>query len=82
MMEKSQGPVEKKCDSPCTISRNENNDLITLSDVQNKNQILNLENERLSKELDNLEKSLKKCENPASKVSKRESETIIKELQS
>ena len=80
MMENSGVPVERKCESPCTISRNDNNDLITLSDVQNKNQKLNSENERLSKELENLEKSLRKCEDPVPKVSKRASDTIMKDL--
>ena len=72
--------VQKECESPCTISRNEKNDLIALSDVENKNEKLKIENEKLSTDVENLKISLDKCENPEPTVSKKASETIIKEL--
>jgi len=44
ILNKSEEVKMQECESPCTISRNENNDLITLSDVQNKNEKLKDEN--------------------------------------
>lgn len=78
--EEKKVPIERRCESPCTISRNESNDLIALSDVQNKNEKLKSENKKLSQELQNLEKSLNNCENPELTVSQQASDAIMEEL--
>ena len=60
-----------ECESPCTISRTENPDLISLSELQNNNDKLKEENEALSRQLENLSESLN-SQNPESEVKTKE----------
>ena len=60
-----------ECESPCTISRTENPDLISLSELQNNNDKLKDENEALSRQLENLSESLN-FQNPESDVKTKE----------
>ena len=60
-----------ECESPCTISRTENPDLISLSELQNNNDKLKDENEALSRKLENLSESLN-FQNPESEVKTKE----------
>ena len=60
-----------ECESPCTISRTENPDLISLSELQNNNDKLKDENEALSRQLENLSESLN-FQNPESEVKTKE----------
>ena len=80
ILNKSEEVKMQECESPCTISRNENNDLITLSDVQNKNEKLKDENESLSQRLETVSESLKKCENPETQTKKKSSKTLVSEF--
>ena len=60
-----------ECESPCTISRTENPDLISLSELQSNNDKLKEENEALSRQLENLSESLN-SQNPESEVKTKE----------
>jgi len=52
----------QECESPCTISRTESTDLISLSEMEGKNEELKDEKEMLSRQLENLSETLKKCQ--------------------
>ena len=52
----------QECESPCTISRTESTDLISLSEMESKNEELKEEKEMLSRQLENLSETLKKCQ--------------------
>jgi len=73
---------EKNCESPCTISKNTVNDFIQNGE---KDENLKTENEILSKQVENLEQSLKQCQNISEvtadpDVNEDASKTIIKDL--
>ena len=51
-----------ECESPCTISRTESTDLISLSEMESKNEELKEEKEILSRQLENLTETLNKCQ--------------------
>lgn len=61
-----------ECESPCTISRTENPDLISLSELENNNEKLQDENEMLSRQLEDLSETLNKFQNPDSEVEAKE----------
>ena len=65
-----------ECESPCTISRTENPDLITLSELQNNNDKLKEENEALSRQLENLSETLN-FQNPKSEDKTKEERNLI-----
>ena len=73
---------QKNCESPCTISKNTVNDFIQNGE---KDENLKTENEILSKQVENLELSLKQCQNISEvtadpDVNEDASKTIIKDL--
>merc|ERR1712141_653387 len=61
-----------ECESPCTISRTDNPDLISLSELENNNEKLKDENEMLSRQLEDLSETLNKFQNPESEVKTKE----------
>ena len=61
-----------ECESPCTISRTDNPDLISFSELENNNEKLKDENEMLSRQLGDLSETLNKFQNPESEVKTKE----------
>ena len=71
--------IQKNCESPCTISKNTVTDLITNEDK--KTNTLMVDNEILTKKVENLEASLLECQgDEVSEVNQTASESIIKDL--
>ena len=60
--------IQQECESPCTISRTESTDLISLSEAESNNQQLREENEMLARQLETLSETLNKCQNLESEV--------------
>ena len=73
-MDNSEVKIQQECESPCTISRTETTDLISLSEVESNNQQLKEENEMLSRQLESLAETLNKCQNLESEVKTEENE--------
>ena len=61
-----------ECESPCTISRTDNPDLISFSELENNNEKLKDENEMLSRQLEDLSETLNKFQNPEPEVKTKE----------
>lgn len=73
--------IQKNCESPCTISKNTVTDFITNEDKE-KNTLM-VDNEILTKKVENLEASLLECQGDEvsdPKVNQTASESIIKDL--
>ena len=73
MMDNSEDvKIQQECESPCTISRTETTDLISLGEVESNNQQLKEENEMLSSQLEDLTETLNKCQNLESESKTKE----------
>ena len=75
--------VTVKCESPCTISKLASNDLISVEKETQTEEVeaLKLENDILSKKLENVEDALVLCEKKVvPEVSKAASDSILQEL--
>jgi len=75
--------ILKNCESPCTISKNAVNDFITNEDNTKEENTLRVDNEILTKKVENLEVSLLECQGGEisdPEVNQTASESIIKDL--
>lgn len=74
--------TEGDCQSPCTISKLTGNDLIAMEDKDEKMDTMRVENEILTKKLENLEENLALCENKGivPSISRSTSNLLINEL--
>merc|ERR1712079_920786 len=75
--------MQKNCESPCTISKNTVNDFITNEDKVKEENNLRIDNEILTRKVENLEASLEECQGEETSdpgVNQAASQTVINDL--